>query len=305
MIAVLGVSVPLLLCGGLYFAFFCGGEWTAYNILRSAFLGSVFSATSVSITVETLNEMGKLKTKTGTTLLSAALIDDIIGIVVLSVLSAFSSGESDTLLVLVRIVMFFGFVLAVGLVVRRLFSYIAEEHWHSRRVAVWALAFCLLMAYCSEAWFGVADITGAYFAGVILCNVTKARKFVAKKFTVTSYMVFTPVFFASVGMKTDLRAMNTDVLIFALVLAAAAVLSKIVGCSLGGLACRMSRHQSLVVGIGMVARSEVALMVAQRGINAGMIDSAILPAIVMSIVASALLTPVLLKLSISRGPELA
>ena len=303
-IAVLGVSVPLLLCGGLYFAFFCGGEWTAYNILRSAFLGSVFSATSVSITVETLNEMGKLKTKTGTTLLSAALIDDIIGIVVLSVLSAFSSGESDTLLVLVRIVMFFGFVLAVGLVVRRLFSYIAEEHWHSRRVAVWALAFCLLMAYCSEAWFGVADITGAYFAGVILCNVTKARKFVAKKFTVTSYMVFTPVFFASVGMKTDLRAMNTDVLIFALVLAAAAVLSKIVGCSLGGLACRMSRHQSLVVGIGMVARSEVALMVAQRGVNAGMIDSAILPAIVMSVVASALLTPVLLKLSISRGPEL-
>lgn len=304
-IAVLGVSVPLLLCGGLYFVFFCGGEWTAYNVLRSAFLGSVFSATSVSITVETLNEMGKLKTKTGTTLLSAALIDDIIGIVVLSVLSAFSSGESDTLLVLVRIVMFFGFVLAVGLVVRRLFSYIAEEHWHSRRVAVWALAFCLLMAYCSEEWFGVADITGAYFAGVILCNVTKARKFVAKKFTVTSYMVFTPVFFASVGMKTDLRAMNTDVLIFALVLVAAAVLSKIVGCGLGGLACRMSRHQSLVVGIGMVARSEVALMVAQRGINAGMIDSAILPAIVLSVVASALLTPVLLKLSISRGPELA
>ena len=83
LIAVLGVFIPLFLCGGLYFFFFCGGEFTAYNLLKSAFMGSVFSATSVSITVETLNEMGKLKTKTGTTLLSAALIDDIIGIVVL------------------------------------------------------------------------------------------------------------------------------------------------------------------------------------------------------------------------------
>lgn len=304
-IAVLGVFVPLLLCGGLYFAFFCAGAFTPYNLLRSAFMGSVFSATSVSITVETLNEMGKLKTKTGTTLLSAALIDDIIGIVVLSILSAFSSGESNPVSVLVHIVLFFVFVLAVGLIVRRIFTYVAEEHWHSRRVAVWALAFCLLMAYCAEAWFGVADITGAYFAGLILCNVTKARKFVAKKFTVTSYMVFTPVFFAGVGMKTNLRDMNSEILIFALLLVIAAVLSKVIGCGLGGLVCHMSRHQSLVVGIGMVARSEVALMVAQRGIGAGMINPSILPAIVLAVIASALLTPVLLKMSISRGPELA
>ncbi|MCI8423937.1 MAG: cation:proton antiporter [Lawsonibacter sp.] len=304
-IAVLGVFVPLALCGGLSFLFFCGGELTPYNLLKSAFLGSVFSATSVSITVETLNEMGKLKTKTGTTLLSAALIDDIIGIVVLSILSAFSSGDSDPIQVLIHILLFFVFVLVVGLVVRRLFSYIAEEHWHNRRVAVWALAFCLLMAYCAETWFGVADITGAYFAGLILCNVTKARRFVAKKFTVTSYMVFTPVFFASVGMKTNLRSMTTELLVFALLLVVAAVMSKMIGCGLGGLVCGLSRHQSLVVGIGMVARSEVALMVAQRGINAGMIDPAILPAIVLSVISSALLTPVLLKMAISRGPDLA
>lgn len=303
-IAVLGVFIPLFLCGGLYFFFFCGGEFTPYNLLKSAFMGSVFSATSVSITVETLNEMGKLKTKTGTTLLSAALIDDIIGIVVLSVLSAFSSGDSDPVQVLVHIVLFFAFVLAVGLVVRRIFVYVAEEHWHSRRVAVWSLAFCLLMAYCAEEWFGVADITGAYFAGLILCNVTKARKFVAKKFTVTSYMVFTPVFFASVGMKTNLRDMNSGILVFALLLVLAAVLSKIVGCGLGGLVCRMSRHQALVVGIGMVARSEVALMVAQRGISAGMIDPSILPAIVLAVIASALVTPVLLKMAITEGPAL-
>ena len=112
----------------------------------------------MSITVETLNEMGKLKTKTGTVLLSAALIDDILGIIVLSFLSGFSTGESNPLEVIIHIVLFFVFVLVVGLVVRKLFGYIAEEHWHSRRVAVWALAFCLLMSYVAEVWFGVADI---------------------------------------------------------------------------------------------------------------------------------------------------
>lgn len=288
---------------GLYYFFFIE-EFTFYNVLKAAFVGSVFSATSVSITVETLNEMGKLKTRTGTTLLSAALIDDILGIIVLSVLSGLSTGGGNPMLVLGRIALFFAFTLAVGAVMRKIFLYISEDHWHSRRVAVWALAFCFTMAYCAEALFGVADITGAYFAGLILCNVTKSRQFVAKKFTVTSYMVFTPVFFASVGMKTDLTSMNSEIMIFALLLALAAILSKVVGCGLGGRVCRMSSHQSLVVGIGMVARSEVALMVAQKGIAAGMIDPVILPAIVLSVIASALVTPVLLKVAVAKGPAL-
>ena len=294
-IACFGVFVPLLLCGGLYFFFFLH-DFTTTNILKAAFVGSVFSATSVSITVETLNEMGKLKSTTGTILLSAALIDDILGIVVLSVLTGLSSGGSNPLIVLLRIALFFVFTLIVGFVVRILFNKISEHHCHSRRIAVWALAFCLLMAYTAEAVFGVADITGAFFAGLILCNIAKARQFVAKKFTVAAYMIFTPVFFASVGMKTDLTTMNKDVLIFALLLIVAAVISKIIGCGFGGKLCRLGNHQSLVIGIGMVA---------QKGINAGMIDPVILPAIVLSVIASALLTPVLLKLSISKGPELA
>ncbi|MBE5965250.1 MAG: cation:proton antiporter [Lachnospiraceae bacterium] len=303
-IACFGVFIPLLLCGGLYFFFFLH-DFNAINLLKAAFVGSVFSATSVSITVETLNEMGKLKSKTGTILLSAALIDDILGIVVLSVLTGLSSGASNPLIVLLKIALFFAFTLIVGYVIRILFNKISEHHCHSRRIAVWALAFCFLMSYSAEAVFGVADITGAFFAGLILCNLAKARQFVAKKFTVAAYMVFTPVFFASVGMKTDLKTMNSEILVFALLLIIAAVLSKIIGCGIGSKLCRLTSHQSLVIGIGMVARSEVALMVAQKGINAGMIDSVILPAIILSVIASALLTPVLLKLSISRGPELA
>ena len=300
-VALLGVIFPIILCGGAYLIFF-PEQSSTMAILKASFMGAVFAATSVSITVETLNEMGKLKTKTGTVLLSAALIDDILGIIVLSFLSGFSTGESNPLEVIIHIVLFFVFVLVVGLVVRKLFGYIAEEHWHSRRVAVWALAFCLLMSYVAEVWFGVADITGAYFAGLILCNVTKARQFVAKKFTVTAYMVFTPVFFPNIGMMTNMRNMNSEILLFALLLIVAAVISKIMGCGLGAKLCGMSSHQSLVVGIGMVARSEVALMVAQKGLDSGLIPEEALPAIVLSIVASALVTPILLKIAVGRNP---
>ena len=303
-IAVMGVFIPMLLCGAVYFFFF-EDQFTVYNFLKASFVGSVFSATSVGITVETLNETGKLKTKTGTTLLSAALIDDILGIIVLSFLTGFSSGEGSPLMVLVKIAGFFVFTLFCGFVVMRLFRYIAEEHWHSRRIAVWALAFCLLMSYCAEEFFGVADITGAFFAGLIMCNVVKARKFVAKKMAVTSYMVFTPVFFAGVGMKTDLTTMNGEIFLFAMILMLAAVISKIIGCGGAARLTGMNRQEALVSGIGMVARGEVALMVAQKGINAGMIDPVVLPAVVMSVICCALLTPVMLKLAIAKSTNIS
>jgi len=303
-VAVMGVFIPLILCGAVYYFFFID-EFSVYNVLRAAFVGSIFSATSVGITVEALTEMGKLKSKTGTTLLSAALIDDILGIVVLSFLTGFSSGEGNPGMVLVKIGAFFVFTIVVGLIAMHIFRYISKDYWHNRRVAVWGIAFCFIMAYCAEAFFGVADITGAFFAGLIMCNVAKSREYVAKKATVMGYMFFSPVFFASVGMKTDLTTMNGEVIVFALVLLAAAVLSKIIGCGLAGRITGMSGHESVVVGIGMVARGEVALLVAQKGINAGMVDAAILPAIVLCVISCALLTPVLLKIAISKGPELA
>ncbi len=302
-IAVFGVVVPLVVCGGIYYFFFLD-DFTYLNVLKASFVGVVFSATSVSITVETMNEMGKLKTKLGTALLSAALIDDILGIIVLSVISGLAGDSGSPLMVMGRIGLFFAFSAVIGFIMFHVFKKVAEHHWHSRRVAIWALAFCLMMAFCAEHFFGVADITGAFFAGLILCNVTKARKFVAKKITVTSYMIFAPVFFASVGMKTDLTTMNSTIFIFALVLILGAVLTKVLGCGFASRICGMTKHESLVVGIGMVARGEVALMVAQKGIDAGMINLDVFPAIVLSVVVAALSTPALLKLAITKGPEI-
>lgn len=295
LIAVLGVFVPIIGCGGVYYLFF-GSGFDFQNMLKAAFVGVVFAATSVSITVETLNEMGKLKTRTGATLLSAAIIDDIIGIVVLSIISAMGDSSVKPAAVTLKILAFFVFTLLVGFVVYQLFKKISVNHAKSRRVTVWALAFCFFMSYAAERFFGVADITGAYFAGVILCNVTNSRQYVAKKVTAASYLVFSPVFFAGIGLKTDLSGINKSILLFALCLAVMAVITKIIGCGLGAKICKMPNREALGVGVGMVARGEVALMVAQKGIDSGNIDPAVFPAIVLCVVIAALITPVLLKL---------
>ncbi len=301
-IACLGVALPVLTCGGVYYLFF-GGALTKTTLLKAAFVGVVFAATSVSITVETLTEMGKIKSRLGTTLISAALIDDIIGIVVLSFISGFGDESVNTGTVLLKIVLFFVFVVVVGIGVYWLFRLITVNHEKSRRIAVWGLAFCFVMAYCSERLFGVADITGAYFAGVILCNLSQSRQFLARKMTVASYVLFSPVFFAAIGLRTNLRLLGTDILVFAGVLLVVAVVSKIIGCGLGARLCGLSRRDSLGVGVGMVARGEVALMVAQKGINAGYIDEAVFPAVVLVVVVAALITPVLLKLTVGNAPD--
>lgn len=296
LIAALGVIAPILMCGGAYLLFFAD-KYDFNTMMKAAFMGVVFAATSVSITVETLNEMGKLKSKVGTALLSAAIIDDIIGIVVLSILTGLGGSDESPLKVVIKILLFFVFTGVVGFVVYKLFKRLSINHSHHRRIAIWALAFCLLMAFCAEKFFGVADITGAYFAGVILCNLTDMRPYVAKKINVASYLFFSPVFFASIGLKTNLREITADVLFFSLVLIVTAVSAKIIGCGAAARLCRMNGKDSLRVGVGMVARGEVALMVAQKGLSAGYIDEKLLPAIVLTVVVCALITPVLLKLS--------
>lgn len=295
LIAAMGVAVPILMCGGAYLLFFAE-KYDFNTMMKAAFMGVVFAATSVSITVETLNEMGKLKSKVGTALLSAAIIDDIIGIVVLSILTGLGGSDESPLKVVIKILLFFVFTGVVGFVVYKLFKRLSINHSHHRRIAIWALAFCLIMAFCAEKFFGVADITGAYFAGVILCNLTDMRPYVAKKINVASYLFFSPVFFASIGLKTNLREITADVLFFSLALIVTAVSAKIIGCGAAARLCRMNGKDSLRVGVGMVARGEVALMVAQKGLSAGYIDEKLLPAIVLTVVVCALVTPVLLKL---------
>ncbi len=227
---------------------------TAIELLRACFVGVILTATSVSISVETLKEMGKLKGKIGTSILGAAIIDDILGIIVLTIITGVTSPEkSGIAFVLLKILLFFIFIAFCAFVIQQIIKR-------------------FLMAYCSEVLFGVADITGAYFAGLILCNSGEIRNYVVRRITITAYMFFTPIFFASIGMKTVLSGMTSSLLLFSIVLLLVAILSKIVGCGLGAKMCGYENHEALSVGIGMVSRGEVALIVAQKGSQAGLIS---------------------------------
>ena len=290
-IAFVGVLIPLGSGFLTYYLFFHGQRPDTMIFLESAFVGIVLTATSVSITVETLREMGKLKGKMGTSILGAAIIDDILGIIALTVITSFTVPGVDIMVVLLKILLFFVFIAVCGFFVFRLFRKLEIVYGTKRRVAIYAVAFCLLLSYISEVYFGVADITGAYFAGLILCNVTETKSYIASKINITSYMFFTPIFFASIGI----TGMSQELILFTLALLIVAILSKIVGCGLGAKICGFSNMDSLAIGVGMISRGEVALIVAQKGEQAGLISPTLFPAIVLVVIVTTLITPILLK----------
>lgn len=304
-IALIGVLVPLAAGTGLYLAFFPdNGE--PLHMLKALFIGVVLTATSVSITVETLREMGRLKGKVGTAILGAAIIDDIMGIIVLTLVSAMTDPTVKPIAVLGRILAFFVLLVIVGYIMYRLFRAITNEWSNHRRIAIYALAFCLILSFVAEHYFGIADITGAYFAGLILCNIMEAREYINKKVNIMAYMFFSPVFFASMGIKTELDGMTTSLLIFSIALLVIAILTKIIGCGLGAKLMGFNWSDSLSVGLGMVSRGEVALIVAQKGAQSGLVDSSLFPPIVLVVIVTTLITPILLKLFMKspEGPDL-
>ena len=256
-IAMIGVIVPLLGGMGCYLAF-DNNPSDQMNMIKAAFIGVVLTATSVSITVETLREMGKLKSRVGTAILGAAVIDDILGIIVLTILSALTDPSVRPLFVLTRIVAFFVFVAVVGLIMYKAFLKM-EQKWHKhRRIAIYAVAFALLMSYVAERFFGIADITGAYFAGIVLCSLADVRDYVASKTNVLGYMLFSPLFFASIGIKTNLEGLTVQMFGFAVALTIIAILTKIVGCGLGAKLMGFQAYDAFSIGLGMVSRGEVA-----------------------------------------------
>lgn len=298
-IAVIGVVVPLI--GGIgCYLLFANDPSDPLNMMKAAFIGVVLTATSVSITVETLREMGKLRSKVGTAILGAAVIDDILGIVVLTVLTGFTDPTVQPLLVFGRILGFFVFVLVIGFVMYKAFAKM-EQIWHKhRRIAIYALVFAFLMSYVAERFFGIADITGAYFAGIVICNLSATRDYVASKTNVLGYMLFSPLFFASIGIKTNLEGLTGTLVVFAIVLTIVAILTKIIGCGLGARLMGFQTYDAFSIGLGMVSRGEVALIVAQKGEQAGLIDASMFPAIVLVVIVTTLVTPILLKFGMKR-----
>lgn len=296
-VALFGVLFPL----GLVFivsSIFYGGKLfnqSSNELLQNIFIAVIFTATSVSITVETLKELGKINTKAGNTILGAALIDDVLGVIGLTIIMSISDSSVVIWKVFLKIILFFIFSICIGYIFYLIFqTLIKRYHKDMRRFVIISFVFCLILSYAAEEFFGVADITGAFIAGLIISN-TEKTKYINSRFDTLSYMLLSPIFFASIGIKVELSGMSNKIIAFTLILFIVALISKIIGCMLGAKLFRYNNKESFQVGVGMVSRGEVALIVVSKGIGAGIISEMILGPIVIVVVLTTVITPVLLK----------
>lgn len=301
-IACAGVFIPLVGGTFLYFAFYGMAPWGSPDFYKAVFIGVIMTATSVSITVQTLKELGKLSTEVGTTILSAAIIDDVIGIIVLTFVIGMNGGETKPISVIIKTVLFFVFAFIVGYVFYKIFR-LSDKLWpHTRRIPIMGLALCLGMAFIAERFFGIADITGAYVAGIILCSIHDSD-YIAEKMDISSYMLFGPVFFASIGLKTSLDKISGEIILFAAGFVVIALICKIIGCGLCARALKFNAHDSIKIGVGMMTRGEVALIVAQKGLSCGIISSAYFTPVILLILVSSVITPIISKLLYAKDDK--
>lgn len=302
LIACFGVFVPLVL-GAVYYSLYYGASpWGSEGFYKAVFIGTIMTATSVSITVSSLKEMGKLKTRVGTTVLSAAIIDDIIGIMVLTFVIGFKDPATQPSKVVINTVLFFVFALVVGYISYFVFKWVDKRYPHTRRIPIAGLAYCFVLAYVAETYFGIADITGAYFAGIILCSI-KDSDYIAEKMDISSYMLFSPIFFASIGLKTSVGDMNSSILLFSVGFVIVALLSKIIGCGFISKVCKFNWNDSLKIGVGMMTRGEVALIVAQKGLSVGLVEPVYFTSVILLIIVSSISTPIILKVLFAKDKE--
>ncbi len=295
LIACSGVFIPLL--GGtlLYMAFYGTAPWGSENFYKAVFVGVIMTATSVSITVQSLKELGKLKSKVGTTILSAAIIDDVIGIIVLTFVIGFKNPDSNPASVVVSTLLFFLAAILVGVILYYIFKKLDARYPHTRRIPILSLALCFAFAYIAEKWFGIADITGAYVAGIVLCSIHDSQ-YIDEKIDINSYMLFGPIFFASIGLKTNIDNIDSGIILFTVGFVFVALITKIIGCGLMAKICRFRFQDSLKIGVGMMTRGEVALIVSQKGLSVGLLTPVYFTSVILLIIVSSISTPILLKI---------
>ena len=304
-IAILGMIIPL--AGGFILAsiFNKGGisDASALPFLQNIFIGIILTATSVSITVETLKELGKLSTRAGNAILGAAIIDDILGVIALTVVTSATDPNVSIAVVLIKIVLFF----IVGGLAGFLFSKFMETSMRRskmdlRRFVILSFVFCLILSYCAEHFFGVADITGAFMAGLFLSNAPR-KHYIMNRFETTAYMLLSPIFFASIGIKVVIPEMTPALITFSIALVIIAILTKVLGCALGAKMCKYSTTEAIQIGTGMVSRGEVALIVASKGASLGLMGSIFFGPIVIMVVITTVITPILLKIVFSNKEQ--
>lgn len=300
-----GVPSFLIAIGGVLLPFLAGPLLAMlfhFPPAAGIMLGAVLTATSVSISVQTLLDIGQLRTPQGTTILGAAVIDDILGIIVLTIVVGVTGGPQNSVpLLLLRMLLYF--LLAASLGSRLIGKYLrAAVHLRLKEALLsFTLIATLIYAYLAEV-SGVAALIGAYLLGVLISR-TGFRTRVSQGVEALGYGLLIPMFFAGIGLDADLRAIDGTGLFFSLILVFLAVLTKIVGCGLTARLTGFNWRQSLQIGLGMIPRAEVALVIAALALRNGMVDQEIYSSVVLLVIATTVLTPPLLKLSFASEIE--
>ena len=302
LIACAGVFVPLVAGALLYMGFYGFSEFGSDEFYHAVFIGTILTATSVSITVQALKEMGKLTDEIGTTIMSAAIIDDVIGILVLTMVMSFKDPSSKISDVALRTVAFFILAVVVGYILYKIMKWLDKKYPHTQRIPILGLALALALSYIADKYFGIADITGAYVAGIILSSLDDSE-YIDRKMDVNSYMIFGPIFFASIGLQTDLKTLDMTIMLFSLGFVAVGLVSKVIGCGIVSRICGYKGKNALKIGVGMMTRGEVALIVSKKGLEVGMLESKYFTSVILLIVVSSIITPIILKMLYAKDKQ--
>ena len=292
-IAVMGIILPLILGTLGAFLFF-------KNPMENLFIGVILTATSVSITVETLTELGKLNTLPGINILGAAVIDDILGLLLISVLLGVNSGSAGSSLVstLAGIGAFCLISILAILFLPKLVSGLTRKIQPGRTLLTFSLAFALIVSCIAES-VGIAAITGAYLFGLLLSQLPN-REYLERNVKTISSGFLSPIFFASVGLEANLGGFDWNIVFITVVMFVVAVIGKVVGCGFGARLFRMNRSEAIQVGVGMISRGEVAIITANIGLQNHIITQEVFIPTILVVLLTTIATPVLLKLSFSH-----
>ncbi|MGV3463747.1 MAG: cation:proton antiporter [Heyndrickxia sp.] len=288
-----GIIVPLLLG-------YVAGMILNLNTIESLFLGLLLSATSVSISVQALKEMNRLKTPEGTTILGAAVIDDIVVVIALAFLMSFSGGDVHLTTVILKKVLFFGGAILVGWKLVPWFLKKFSKLKVTETVISSALIICFVYAYLAE-YTGVASIIGAYIAGVAI-SVTKFKHDVFEKVETISYSIFVPIFFTSIGITAEFSGITKNITLIVL-LSILAIITKLFGAAIGAKLAGFGWNSAWGIGSAMVSRGEVALIIAAIGLESKLLSQDMFAVVVVVVLVTTIVTPPMMKLFFKRNTE--
>lgn len=260
---------------------------------NAVFLGLLLCATSVSISVQTLRDLGKMKTRESTTMLGAAVFDDILVVILLAFAMSFLGTDDVNLtMVILKKVVFFASIILIGWKgVPAIMRWLSPLRVSESIVSA-ALIICFSFAYFGEL-LGIAGIIGAFAAGIAISQ-TNYKHEVEKKVEPIAYAMFVPVFFVSIGMNITFDGIGNQIW-FILALTIIAVLTKLIGCGLGARMTGFDAKSSAIIGAGMVSRGEVALIIAGTGLSSGLLAQDYFTAIVIVVILTTMITPPMLK----------